>query len=459
MHRSAPETVDTAVVGAGVVGIAVAYYLMRDHGVGTVALIDPRDPMSLTSAQSGENYRNWWPHPVMAAYTDHSIDLMEEIARASGDRIAMTRRGYALVTRRARPSDLIEDLYRSGPFGSGQPVRVHEGADASTYRPARSATWADAPPGVDVLCDPALIRATFPTFAPDVATVLHIRRAGSISGQQLGQFMLEAITEGGGQLIRGQVSAIETGPSFDLRIETREGARSLRADRVVNAAGPFFQDVARLLGEDLPVACVYQQKISFEDREAAIPRDMPFVIDLDGQALAWSDEDRTLLSEDPATARLLERMPGGIHCRPDGAPDGRWIKLGWAYNERASDPHDPDRRDPHFPDILLRGASRLHPALKAYVGRLPRGAYHYGGDYAMTPENWPLIGPMRTPGAFMAGALSGFGTMAACATGSVCAAWACDRERPAYAHALSAARYEDPALISQLATLESRGVL
>jgi glycine/D-amino acid oxidase-like deaminating enzyme len=56
---------DVAVIGAGNVGIAVAYYLVGRHGVPDVILIDARDPMSLTSAQSGENYRNWWPHPVM----------------------------------------------------------------------------------------------------------------------------------------------------------------------------------------------------------------------------------------------------------------------------------------------------------------------------------------------------------------------------------------------------------
>ena len=46
-----------AVIGAGSVGIAVAYYLARNHGVRNMALIDSRDAMSLTSAQSGENYR------------------------------------------------------------------------------------------------------------------------------------------------------------------------------------------------------------------------------------------------------------------------------------------------------------------------------------------------------------------------------------------------------------------
>jgi glycine/D-amino acid oxidase-like deaminating enzyme len=198
---------------------------------------------------------------------------------------------------------------------------------------------------------------------------------------------------------------------------------------------------------------VYQQKIAFQDREAAIPRDMPFTIDLDGQALAWSDEDRALLAAEPSARHLVLPMRGGIHCRPDGAADGTWIKLGWAYNDQASDPHLEEPVDPQFPDTALRGASRLHPGLSAYIGRLPRGARHYGGYYTMTDENWPLIGPMKTPGAFIAAALSGFGSMAACSTGALCAAWVTGGPVPGYARALGSERYADHALMSELAEL------
>ena len=87
------------------------------------------------------------------------------------------------------------------------------------------------------------------------------------------------------------------------------------------------------------------------------------------------------------------------------------------------------------------------------AGRLPRGTRHYGGYYTMTPENWPLIGPMQTAGAFVAGALSGFGSMAACATGALCAAWVTGAELPAYAQSLSLARYADAGLMAQLSGL------
>jgi glycine/D-amino acid oxidase-like deaminating enzyme len=456
--NAAGDSTEIAIVGAGIIGLSTAYYLVKNHGRTSIALIDSRDPMSLTSAQSGENYRNWWPSPLMTGFTDHSIDLMEEIARETDNRIAMTRRGYALVTR-VSAATLIEDLYR-GYGGSPHPsIRVHEAAISPSYRPARSADWRGAPTGVDVLGHPALIRATFPYFAQDVAAVLHVRRAGSISGQQLGQFMLETVRAAGGRLLRGKVVSVEDTAPFRLAVETPEGTQLHSAGRLLNAAGPFFTDMAHLLGEKPQVHCIYQQKIAFEDRERIIARDMPFAIDLDEQTLPWTVEERLALADDPDTAAFLAPMKGGIHCRPDGGELGSWIKLGWAFNQQASDPHGEEPIDPQFPDLVLRAASRLHPGLSRYIDRLPRGSRHYGGYYTMTDENLPLIGPMQTAGAFMAGVLSGYGTMAACAAGALAAAWIAEAELPAYAANLSAARYGDKALMAELGGAKAKGLL
>ena len=444
--------VGIAVIGAGIVGLACAYYLSRREPGTSIAVIDPQPPMSLTSAASGENYRNWWPHPVMTAFTDHSIDLLEAVARATGDRIHMTRRGYALATRSPDPTGLLRELHAGYGPQSTKLIRIHDKGATASYRPAMSAGWEDAPDGVDVLQDRALIREAFPSFDPDVTTVLHIRRAGHISSQQLGSYMLEQVRSCGGSLLPARVTAIERSGRYTLYLA--EGGR-VTADIVVNAAGPHVGEIAAMLGEDLPVVNTYQQKIAFPDEGAAIPRRMPFAIDLDGQAIDWTEEERSLLREDADTAWLAGSMPGGIHCRPDGGDGGTWIKLGWAYNTEPGEPGP----GPHFPEIVVRGASRLNPALRRYYGRLPRAAVQYGGYYTRTAENWPLIGPMRTPGAFVAGALSGFGTMAACAAGALCAAWVGGGEMAGFAPALSLSRYGDAALMATLRASASDGVL
>ena len=67
--------------------------------------------------------------------------------------------------------------------------------------------------------------------------------------------------------------------------------------------------------------------------------------------------------------------------------------------------------------------------------------HHYGGYYTRTADNWPLIGPIGPQGAFMAAALSGHGTMAACATGELAAAWAAGAALPAEATTFTLDRF------------------
>jgi len=218
-----------------------------------------------------------------------------------------------------------------------------------------------------------------------------------------------------------------------------------------------------MLGVELPIDNVFHQKIAFEDTLAAVPRNQPFSIDIDKTSLDWSDDERDALREDTSLNWLTHPIDGGIHCRPEGS--GRWIKLGWAYNREISTPNNAREliEDPHynssFPEIVLRAAAKLQPDLAPYIESLPASRVHYGGYYSMTKENWPLIGPLDGTGAFMAGALSGFGCMAACGAGSICADWVCGGELPGYAHALSLSRYNDPELLKEIRQSSDVGLL
>ena len=416
MPGTCNEQVDIAIIGAGIAGIATAYYLCVRHGKQSVLLIDPRQPMSYTSAQSGDNYRNWWPHPVMTAFTDDSIDELDRLADESDNVFNMTCGGYVLASRQEADNE-------------GQ------------------------------ICGDA-IATDYPWLSDEIRSVTHIRRGGDISGQQLGMYMLERIRDRGGKLLRGAVSSIDVGQAFTLEVE---GQTAVEAGQIINAAGPFANRIASMLGETLPVTNLFQQKIAFEDRLGAIRRDMPFSIDLDTKTLDWTDEERALLADDPDLAWLTRTMPGGTHCRPDGGSKGKWVKLGWAYNQQTGEPQEDlanePTSDPQFPEIVMRGAAAFIPALKPYIDEPPTRYSHYGGYYTMTEENWPLIGPMATDGAFMTTALSGFGSMSACAAGSLCAGWMVGAKLPDYAAALSASRYGDEALMQELVNATSKGLL
>jgi hypothetical protein len=89
--------------------------------------------------------------------------------------------------------------------------------------------------------------------------------------------------------------------------------------------------------------------------------------------------------------------------------------------------------------------------------------HHYcGGWYTMTDETWPVIGHMGPTGAFVYGAISAFGTMAACAAGSLCANWVMllnKEDLPKYANAFLLNRYQDGELMASLKAADGGGLV
>src|SRR3990172_5145392 len=103
--------IDVVICGAGIAGISAAYHLSVQHGIRNIRLVDPLPPLSLTSDKSTECYRNWWPGPdnAMVAFMNRSIELMEILARQSGNVFHLNRRGYLYLTADpTRLSDFIQ---------------------------------------------------------------------------------------------------------------------------------------------------------------------------------------------------------------------------------------------------------------------------------------------------------------------------------------------------------------
>ena len=65
-----------------------------------------------------------------------------------------------------------------------------------------------------------------------------------------------------------------------------------------------------------------------------------------------------------------------------------------------------------------------------------------GGYYCKTPDNRPLIGPLPIKGAYIAGALSGYGVMGSQAAGELIAAHVAGAALPDYATAFSYDRFD-----------------
>ncbi len=442
------EKADVLICGAGIAGISAAYHLAVQKQLNNVVLVDPEPPMSLTSDKSMECYRNWWPGPgdAMVSLMNRSIDLLEALDRESDHGFRINRRGYLYATADpARVDDLRRIAEESSSLGAG-PVRYHAGhSGGSDYVPTEAEGYNDQPVGADVILDPDLIQQHFPYLNKRTVGVIHARRCGWFSGQEYGMYMLQRARAQGVILLRGKVVGITVRGNRIHAVEVGErgGSRTISTRCFVNAAGPFQREVGDLMGVELPVFCERHTKLAFIDQEKVLSRGAPLVIWMDPIRLPWSLQERELLEESEDTHHLLEEFPPGVHTRPEGGSESTTILIQWTYDTDPVEPTFPMPQDPDFPEIVLRGLAEAIPGMAVYFGRAPK-PFVDGGYYTKTWENRPLIGHLPVDGAFIIGALSGYGLQASSGAGELLAAHVTGDRLPHYASAFTLERYEDP---------------
>jgi len=449
------------ICGAGIAGISAAYQLAVVHGCRNVVLVEDGNPLSMTSDKSTEAYRNWWPGPdrTMTAFMNRSIDLIEELARSTGNRFNLNRRGYLFASAdRSRTDWLVAMAEGAERHGAG-PLRVH-GQGSSTYEPAAREGFDSALTGADVITDEALVRRHYPYLAPGTCLVAHARRAGWLSAQQLGMTLLDAAREHGVRLLRGRVTGADVtgGRVRTVSVETSSGRETLEATHLLLAAGPLVRPLAASLGIDLPVFAERHLKISIQDAAGAVPRDAPMLIWLDPQRLPWSAEEREALAGEPEMSWLTDTFPWGVHGRPDGGPSSTTVLILFNYDNGEKDVVFPLPDEEHYGEIALRGMSTMVPALSTY---LDKGLKPYvdGGYYMKTRENRQLIGPTAIEGVFLSCAYSGFGIMSSMAGGELAARHMLGLSLPEYAPAFLLTRYQDPGYRTLLANWGDGGQL
>ncbi len=427
------------ICGAGIAGISAAYHLTHQRA-GEVILLDERPPLTLTSNHSTECYRAWWPgNAPMQALAEHAITGLEALARHSGNRFHLNRRGYLYLTANPQQAQRLKQqaLARAA---AGENLRIHRAED--DHWQLSPADWQTAPAGLDLLWGAEVLKRRFSGLSDDILAGLHVRRAGWLSAQQLGRMLLEEARQRGLREYRARLVAVETQGGRVRAIRLADGSR-LATDILVNAAGPFFAPVGQMAGLDLPVYTELHLKNAFRDDRHILPRNAPLLIWQDAQHLPWDEAERAELAADPNLRWLLAALPGGVHTRPEGGEHSPIALHLWEYRTRRLPPRFPLPEDDLYPEIVLRGLSRMLPGLQAYFHSPPRPQMD-GGYYTRTAENLPLIGPTPLPGFYLLGALSGYGIMTAWGAGELLTRAILGQAQPDFAQWFTLARYDDP---------------
>jgi len=292
-----------------------------------------------------------------------------------------------------------------------------------------------------------MIQEHYPFISDDAVALLHPRRCGWLSAQQLGMFLLQEARTHDVELVSGRVNDVTVKQGRVSAIQIGEQTIATRA--FIIAAGPLISQVARMIDVELPVFNELHGKISFDDYLGVVPRSAPLMIWNDPVQLLWTEEERQELAADKETHWLLQTFPAGVHFRPEGGDHSPVLLALWTYDVEVMEPSWPPHFDPFYPEVILRGLARMAPGLARYVGRL-RNLYVDGGYYCKTRENRPLISPLPVDGAYVIGALSGYGIMASQAAAELLASHVSGETLPDYAPAFHLSRYDDPRYLALL---------
>lgn len=412
-----------AICGAGIAGVATAYYLKKSDPSAQIVIIDKQQPLSFTTSKSGENFRDFWPQKSMQQLSTHSIRLMQELEETFEDtHFKMNYSGYNFVTKKSEVT-IFSD------------------------RTDGSASMID-----NILAEE--IASKHPYLSKEVKRITTIKNAGNIDVHAMGSLLLREAKKFGTEEITGEIVAIQTKKScYEIILEDK---RKIKANKVIIAAGPFMNHLAGMIGLTFPIINTLQRKFVIPDPKKVIPRNMPFTIFADSQYLNWVEEEREFFRVEPQFSWLLDEFPAGLHVKPEGMG----IKLGWAFNRRNEVPKWETTVSEYFPQVVLKGASTFIPQLAIYEKDIPTPLVEYAGYYTRTKENLPLVGSTDAPNVYVVGALSGFGTMTACAVGQLCSKYVLeDNDLPEYAPYFHPNRYQNQDLLKELDELISDGQL
>jgi glycine/D-amino acid oxidase-like deaminating enzyme len=222
---------DIAIVGGGIMGSALAYWLTRLQPSVSVVVIE-RDPTYsiASSALSAASIRQQFTTPVNIHIARASIDFLRsagELLAVDESRpdIGLTEAGYLYLA-----NDVSVDTLRRA-----HAIQKEHGAEVA-------------------LLSPGELSERFPWLATaDLAAgALGLRGEGWFDGYLLLTALSRKARSQGARFMHGRVTDLKVHETRVENVVLADGSR-IYCGHVINAAGPWARSVAVLAGVDLPV--------------------------------------------------------------------------------------------------------------------------------------------------------------------------------------------------------------
>jgi sarcosine oxidase subunit beta len=351
------ETADVVIIGSGVVGSSVAYHLAQ-AGCTNVLVVErePHQGKGSTGKSMG-GVRAQFTTPVNIQMSLYSINFFAKFDEIVGHPADYRAHGYLFCATNEKHLEYLKTN--------------RERQIALGLKNVELITPADILNMVPQLRIDDIVGGTFcPT---DGFVDPHSVMIG---------FMLNSREKGVRLLLDTLVTGINVENNQISGVETTRGLVTTRT--VVNAAGAWAAEVARMAGVELPVEPLRRQLVPTEAFDL-LPARFPMVID----------------------------MSTGFHFRREG----KGILMAW--NDPKETPGFKTDFEPSFVETILTHAAARVPCLaEAQVN--PRRAW--AGLYEMTPDHHAIIGPAPdVRGLYFANGFSGHGVMHAPASGRITA--------------------------------------
>jgi sarcosine oxidase subunit beta len=351
------KTADVVIIGGGIVGSSIAYFLTSSGCRNVVVLERESHQGKGSTGKSMGGVRAQFTTSLNIKMSLFSIPFFRDFEQITGYPSGYRGQGYLFVATQQRHLDYLATNYELQRSVGLDTVRRLSAAEVSAISPE--------------LRNDDILGGSF------CSTDGFVDPYSVMNG-----FMMKAV-EGGAEILRAaEVTAIDRDGRGIAAVETPQGRIESRT--VVNACGAWSAPAAKLAGVDLPVEPLRRMLVPTEPFDRISHRS-PMVVD----------------------------MATGFHYRPEG------LGLLLAWNDPEETPGYKLNFDRAFVEkILMRGVDRV-PVLEQVAvnpSRAWAGLYEMTPDHHPV-----LSGVPDVPGFFIATGFSGHGVMHSPATGRIMA--------------------------------------